>query len=263
MRAVVAMLVALVFVLPLVFMFAGSLREPGLPPPDGFEWIPAPASFVSYEAAVNIVPLGDYLVNSLIVVAVAVPVTVVIASWAGYAIAIASPRARSLLVAVSVVALMVPLSALWVARAAIYQWLGIIDTHWALIAPAFMATTPFYVLIFALAYSRIPKRLYEVARLEGMSPLAIWARVAFPLARPAAFAIAVLAFAWHWSNFTDPLLYISTVERSTLPLGLRALQSLEPTNHPILLAGAVLVTLPPVIAFLSAQRAFFTKTLEV
>ena len=48
-----------------------------------------------------------------------------------------------------------------------------------------------------------------------------------------------------------------------MPLGLRDLYSLEPTNHPILLAGAVLVTLPAVVAFLSAQRAFFTRTLDV
>jgi len=109
----------------------------------------------------------------------------------------------------------------------------------------------------------LPRRIYEAAELDGLSPLQIWRRVAWPLAKPAAFAVAVLAFAWHWSNFTDALLYISTEERSTLPLGLRDLYSLEPTNHPILLAGAVLVTLPPVFAFLSAQRAFFTRTLDV
>lgn len=262
-RALVATAAMVLFVLPLFFMFAGSLRLPGLAPPDGFEWIPATRTWSNYSFAGDIVPLARYALNSLVVVAVAVPLTVLIASWAGFAIAIAEPRTRKRLVIASVLALMIPLSALWVARAALYEAAGIIDTPLALIAPALMATTPFYVLIFALAYGRVPKHLYEAAELDGLSPLKVWARVAFPLAKPAAFAVAVLAFAWHWSNFTDALLYITSDERSTLPLGLRDLYSLEPTNHPILLAGAVMVTLPAVVAFLSAQRAFFTKTLEV
>lgn len=261
-RAIAASVVTVLFVLPLFFMVAGSLRPPGLAPPDGFEWVPAIRTWSNYSFANDIVPLARYGLNSLVVVAIAVPLTVLVASWAGFAIATAEPRTRKRLVLASVLALMVPLSALWVARAALYQASGIIDTPLALIAPALMATTPFYVLIFALAYGRVPKNIYEAAELDGLSPLKVWARVAFPLAKPAAFAVAVLAFAWHWSNLTDALLYITTTERSTLPLGLRDLFSLEPTNHPILLAGAVLVTLPAVIAFLGAQRAFFTKTLD-
>jgi len=262
-RALVTAAATIVFILPMFFMLAGALRRPGLPPPSGFEWLPAARTWSNYSFANDVVPLGDYALNSLLVVAVAVPVTVLIASWAGFAIATAEPATRRRLVVISVIALMVPISALWVARAALYDFAGVINTPLALIAPALMATTPFYVLIFALAYGRVPRRVYEAAELDGLSPFQIWRRVAWPLAKPAAFAVAVLAFAWHWSNFTDALLYISTEERSTLPLGLRDLYSLEPTNHPILLAGAALVTLPPVLAFLSAQRAFFTRTLDV
>lgn len=251
------------FLLPLLFMLSGSLRPPGLPPPDGFEWFPDVATWSNYRIVLDLVPLLDYMQNSLIVVAVAVPVTVLVASWAGFAIVTATPRTRRVLIVISLVALMVPVSALWVPRFVMFRWLGLVDTFWPLIAPALMATTPFYVLVFALAYWRIPKELYEAAALEGWSPFQVWRRVAFPLGKPAAFAIAVLAFVWHWSNFVDPLLFLSSQERFTLPLGLRALQTLEPTNHPLLLAGAVIVTVPPVLAFFAAQRAFFTRTLEV
>lgn len=258
-----AIAIAVIFATPLAFMVLGSMRAPGLPPPDGFELVPEGASWSNYRSVFAFVPLGRYLLNSLVIVAVAVPLTVVIASWAGYAIAAATPRLRRWLIAVSVVALMVPTSALWVPRFAGFRWLGAIDTLWPLVAPALMATTPFYVLLFALAYSRLPKTLFEAARLENMSPFQIWRRVAWPLALPAAFAVAILAFTWHWANFVDPLLYLSSKELFTVPLGLRALQTLEPTNHPILLAGAVISALPPVIAFLIAQRSFFVKTLEV
>jgi multiple sugar transport system permease protein len=126
-----------------------------------------------------------------------------------------------------------------------------------------MGTTPFYVLLFALVYSRLPRSLFEAAAVDGLTPLQTWWRVAFPLARPATFAIAVLAFVWHWSNFFDPLIYLSTEERFTLPLGMRALATLEPRLFPLTLAGALIATIPPVLAFVIAQKAFFRRTLEV
>lgn len=250
------------FLGPLVFMALGSLRAPGLPPPDGFELIPRDPTWTNYKTVFAFVPLERQFLNSLLVVAVAVPVTVLVASWAGFAIATATPRARRILIGLSLVALMIPLSALWVPRFVMFRWAGLIDTLWPLMLPALMATTPFYVLLFALSYLRVPKGLFEAARLENLSPFGIWRRVAWPLARPTSFAVAVLAFTWHWANFVDPLLYLSSAELYTVPLGLRALQTLEPTNHPILLAAAVLVSLPPIIAFLAAQRSFFVKTLD-
>jgi multiple sugar transport system permease protein len=262
-RTSLIVLLSLLFIGPLAFMLLGSLRAPGLPPPDGFEVVPRGLTWANFRTVFAFVPLGRQLVNSLFVVAVAVPVTVLVASWAGFAIATATPRARKVLIGLSVVALMVPLSALWVPRFVMFRWAGLIDTLWPLMLPALMATTPFYVLLFALSYSRLPTGLFEAARLENLSPMDVWRRVAWPLGRPTAFAVAVLAFTWHWANFVDPLLYLSSSERFTVPLGLRALQTLEPTNHPILLAGAVMVSLPPVIAFLAAQRSFFTRTLEV
>lgn len=262
-RALVGLALGALFALPLLFIVFGSLRPPGLPPPDGFALWPERLSLDTYRSAFAFVPLSRQIVNSLLVVAVAVPVTVVIASWAGFAIVSARGRSQRLLIAVSVVAMMVPVTALWIPRFVLVKWLGLLDTLWALMLPALMATTPFYVLIFALAYSRIPREVLEAAQLDGWSPFQVWRRVAFPLEKPAAFAVAILAFVAHWSNFTDALLYISDERISTVPLGLRALQSVEPANFPLLLAAAVVATLPAVVAFLIAQRAFFTRTLEV
>jgi multiple sugar transport system permease protein len=244
-------------------MVLGAMRPAGLVPPDGFEFFPRFASWTNFSLVFHFVPMGLYLRNSLFVVAIAVPITVLVASWAGFAIATASPRRQKALIVMTLAAQMVPLSALWIPRFAIFKWAGILDTPLPLIAPALIATAPFYVLIFALAYSRIPKDLFAAAELDGWSPFSVWRRVAFPLAEPAAFAVAVLAFVAHWSNFVDPLLYLNDPDRYTVPLGLRALQTLEPANYPILLAAAVIATGPPVIAFFLVQRAFFRKTLEL
>ncbi|MGH2807297.1 MAG: carbohydrate ABC transporter permease [Actinomycetota bacterium] len=251
------------FLVPVVFMFLGSLQTPGQPPPDGFDFIPEVARWDNYESVGFIIDIWKQMRNSLIVVVVAVPLTVLIASLAGFTIVTGSRRMRAFLLAVSVIALMVPATALWVPRFVMFKWLGVIDTLWALMVPALMATSPFYVLVFALAYFRIPTQLYEAARVEGLSPLRTWATVAWPLARPAAFAVAMLAFVFHWSNFIDALLYVAGEERQTIPLGLRALQTLEPTLHPLMLAGAAIATVPSLLAFLIGQQALFARTLEV
>lgn len=262
-RSIAITLACAVFLLPLGFLAVGSLRLPGLPPPAGFEWVPRPLSWSNYRTVFLFVPLWTYMKNSLVVVAVAVPVTVLVASWAGFAIVTASARTRKVLVVVSLAALMVPATALWVPRFVMLRGLGLTDSLVSLMTPALMGTTPFYVLLFALAYSRLPRTFFEAAALEGLSPLGTWRRVVWPLTRPVTFAVAILAFIFHWSNFVDPLLFISSREHFTLPLGLRQLHSLDPTNFPILLAASVIATIPAVIAFVVVQRAFFAKTLEV
>lgn len=262
-RALALGAVAVLFSLPPLLLVLGSLRQPGLPPPDGFDLVPVPPRFANYRSVFQVVPLGRMLVNSVVVAALAVPLTVAIASLAGFAIAAARPRLRRVLIGVSVLALLVPVSALWIPRFVLLRYTGLQDSLLALVAPALMATSPFYVLLFAFTYGRLPATLFDAARVEGLGPWRTWWWVAWPLSRPTAFAVALLAFAVHWSNFIDPLLYITSGERYTAPLGLRALATLEPANHPIFLAGAVIVTLPAVIAFLLVQRTLFARALEV
>ena len=262
-RTVGIVAAAAVFLVPLALMVLGSLRDPTIVPERGFELIPEELYFDNYRDVFSFAPLWTQMRNSLFVVLIAVPVTVVVASWAGFAIARSEPQRQRRLIAISLLALMVPATLLWIPRFVMFRWLGALDSPWPLIAPSVMATTPFYVLLFALVYARIPTSLYEAAELDGLSPFTVWRRVAFPLGKPAVFAVAVLAFVWHWSNFFDPLIYLSSEENYTLPMGLRGLGALEPRLYPLVLAGSVIAAAPAVIAFLAAQRAFFTKTLEV
>lgn len=251
-----AAVVAAIFLLPLWFMASGSLREPGTPPPRAPELLPRPVSTASYDQAFALVDLARHTLNSLIVAALTVPLAVLVASWAGFALLLLAPRARVALVALSFAALMVPLTALLVPRFAIFRWLGLTDTWAPLVAPALLGLSPFYVLLFYWSFRRIPRELFEAARLEGVTPLRAWRRLAMPLVRPVTAAVALLAFIVSWANFLDPLIYLFDSDLYTLPLGLRSLEVLDRTNYPILLAGAVVATVPVVAAFLVAQRYF-------
>jgi multiple sugar transport system permease protein len=258
-RHLPALLIAVAFLLPLFFMVSGSLRKAGLPPPRSPELIPSPLAWGNYERAFELVDIPRYMLNSLIVVAFAVPLTVLTASWAGFAMTRLTRRWAAALIAVSLIALMIPLTALLVTRFAIFKQLGVLDTFVPLIAPAIMGTSPFYVLLYYWSFKRIPGELFEAAWLEGSGPLATWWRVAMPLVRPVTVAVAVLAFVFTWSNFLDPLIYLFDQEKFTVPLGLRALSTLDRTNFPLLLAGSVAATLPVIVAFLYVQRYFLQE----
>ena len=84
---------------------------------------------------------------------------------------------------------MVPLTAVWLTRFLVLRELALVDTIGALLAPAWMGSSPFFVLIFYWSFRRQPVALVEAARLEGMSALRIWAVIAMPLARPAIAAV--------------------------------------------------------------------------
>jgi multiple sugar transport system permease protein len=248
--------IAMLFVLPLVWMIAASLRQPGLPPPRAIELIPNPIALSNYPRVFELLPWGRYFVNSLIVVSAAVPITIVVASLAGFALAQLSDRSRRVLLVLSLGLLMIPFSALWLTRFVLFSAIGLINSHAALIAPALAGTSPLFVLLFYWTFRRVPLELFESARLEGAHALAIWWRIALPIALPTAAAVAMLAFVFYWSDFLSPLLYVRSQSLYTLPVGLQQLQQLDRTNWPLLMSGAVLMTLPPVLLFLIVQRYF-------
>lgn len=255
-RTLGAVVVVAVFVPPLLLLISGSLYQPGLPPPPTPELLPDPLSTEGYAQAVELGGLIRATVNSLVVAVVAVPISVVVASLAGFAMARLPPRVTAAVVVASLVALMVPLTALLVPRFAVFRTLGLTDTFAPLIAPALLGTSPLYALVYFLAFRALPSDLYDACLLEDLTPMQMWWRVALPLVRPVTAALAALTFVLTWSNFLEPLVYVYDRDLFTLPLALRSLATLDPTNFPVFLAGAVIATVPVLLVFGIAQRRF-------
>jgi len=255
----VSILVSALFVLPLIWMFAASLRQPGLPPPRSIEWLPAPLVWSNYVRVFQILPLGHYVFNSLLVAGATVPITLITASLAGFAMAQLSRRGQDRLIILSVILLIIPTTAVWLARFILFRSLGLFNTHAALIAPSIMGSSPLFVLLFFWSFRRIPLELYEAARMDGASPLNIWWRVALPLSGATIVVVSILTFLLYWGDFITPLFYLKSQTLYTLPVGLRQLQELDRTNWPLLLAGSVVMTLPAVLLFAVVQRFFLQE----
>ncbi len=248
--------VVAIFAPPLMLLVVGSLQQPGLAPSPTPDLIPEAASTESYQRAAAMGGLVRAGVNSLVVAAVAVPLSVVVASLAGFALTRLSRRAVGVIVGASLVALMVPATATLVPRFAMFRVLGLTNTLVPLIAPVLVGTSPLYVLVYYLAFRTIPTELYDVCRIANMSTAQVWWRVGMPLVRPVTAAVAAMTFVLTWSNFLDPLVFLYDRDLFTLPLALRSLATLDRTNYPIFLAAAVLATVPALVVFGLTQRRF-------
>ncbi len=253
-------LLAAVFVFPLLLMVIAPLRQPGLPPPRGLgEVFPLSPSLQSFRDAFSLVPLGRSILNSIFVTGIAVPITILTASWAGLALTLIRGRLRVVIIAALVLLATVPLTAVWIPRFVLFDKLGLIGTYVPLIAPALMGGSPLFVLFYAVAFHRIPREVFEAAIMEGCGALRLWWRVALPLVKPTTAAIVLLSAVAFWSSFIDPLLYLKAEKDLTAPLMIHSLDLLGPTNWPVFLGASLVITLPIVVAFFAAQRLFQGK----
>jgi len=248
--------VALLFLAPLWWLVVAALHPPGDPLPVDLRLLPQRISLRNLVRLWQLLPMVRFTLNSLVVVALAVPLTLLISSWAGFAM-VQLPRAsQRRWVLLSLAVLMVPGIALWSTRFFIFKALGWLDSVWALIAPAWMGTSPFYVLMFYRAFRRIPAALYDAARLDGAGVLRAWSGVAMPLARPTAVGVALLSYLFYWGDFISPLLYLRSQSRYTLPIALQLTQQLGRSDWPLLMAAALWAAVVPILLFLLAQPYF-------
>ena len=256
-RQLIAVPTVALFLVPLWLMVVASLRPPGEAPSQTVQWFPSAPSWSNYVDVFEVVPFARYTANSLLVAAVAVPLSVVVASWAGFAIARLPRRSSMFLIVSCVVVLMVPATSLLVGRVSVFRWLGLTDTPIPLMAPALLGTSPLFVLLYAWTTSRLPKDLFDIAGEAGLSPIATWWRVAMPMQQGTTAAVASLGFVISWGNFLDPLIYVYDARWFTVPLGMRSLAIVPVSDQPLMLAASVMSCLPVLAAFLVAQRRLF------
>lgn len=246
----------LLFSLPILLAVAASLLPLGEIAQPAWPLELRQPQWGNYRILFERLPFGRYLLNSLFVVLVSVPLSVLVASLAGFALIRATPRWRRPLLIFALLTMLVPPSAVWLFRFQAFRQIGLIDSLAALIVPAIAGGNSLFVLIYFWALRQVPAELFEAAEIDGAGFLRSWWRVALPLVRPATAAVTLLAFTLFWGNFIEPVLFIYDPEKYTLPVGLQLLNQLDSANRPLLMAGAVVAMLPPILLFGVTQRWF-------
>ncbi|MFC0212991.1 carbohydrate ABC transporter permease [Paenibacillus chartarius] len=138
----------------------------------------------------------------------------------------------------------------------IYNNLGLVDSYIPLILPHFFGGGAFFVFLVVQFIRGIPRELDEAATIDGASVYGIFLRVIFPLVKPALVTVAIFTFIWSWDDFFSQVLYLSSIEKYTVGLGLRMFIDQFEVQWGQLLAISLLSILPSVVVFFAAQKHF-------
>jgi multiple sugar transport system permease protein len=248
-------LVSGVMIAPLAWMVLTSLKSPEQITTAPYSWWPRPWHWENYAEAVRAIPFLRYLTNSVVLCLGSVLGTLVSCSLVAYGFARLRWPGRDLLFGLMIATMLLPWQVTMVPRFLLIRELGLYDTLGALIVPKFFGEA-FYIFLLRQFFLTLPQEMIDAARVDGCSELGVLWRVVLPLARPALATVAVLEFIAAWNDYGGPLLYLNDPERFPLAYGLEQFVSSHSSETHLLLAAAVLFTLPMLVLFFCAQRFF-------
>ncbi|ACX62863.1 carbohydrate ABC transporter permease [Virgibacillus sp. LDC1] len=245
---------AVFMVFPFIWMLSTSLKTVGaisqMPP----QLIPNPLNWDNYVTIWNKVDFGRYTLNSFFIVSIEMVGSLVSSAFVAFGLAMFTFRLRGLIYMIMLATLMIPSQVTMIPTYFIWKEFGALNSYYPLIVPSFLGGA-FGIFLMHQFIKSLPKELYESATIDGCSPPGIFFKIYLPLCKPALAALGVFTFMGAWNNTLGPLIYLQDKELYTLPLGLLYLKS-ENVNQALLMAGAVITTLPVVIVYLFAQKQF-------
>ncbi len=245
---------AVFMVFPFIWMLSTSLKTVGaisqMPP----QLIPNPLNWDNYATIWSKVDFGRYTWNSFLLVALEMVGALLSCSMVAFGLAMFKFKLRGPIHLVMLATLMIPSQVTMIPTYFIWKQFHALNSYYPLVIPSYLGSA--FGIFLMLQYLRsLPKELYESATIDGCSPPGIFFRIYLPLCRPALAALGVFTFMGAWNNTLGPLIYLQDKDLYTLPLGLLYLKS-ENVNQALLMAGAVITTLPVVIVYLFAQKQF-------
>jgi ABC-type glycerol-3-phosphate transport system permease component len=246
---------AVSFLMPLLWMISTSLKpldEVFTYPP---HYIPSSFQWHNYVDGWQIIPFNTFLKNSLIVTCANVTGNLISCTLVAYGFARLRARGKNFFFFLMLATIMIPREVTIVPRFLLFSHLGMVNTLWPLILPAWFGY-PFFIFLLRQFFMSIPRDLDDAARIDGASHLQILLHILVPLSRPALATVAIFAFIGNWTNVLDPLIYLRSTEKYTLPLGLNLFRGPAFTQTNWLMAVSIITVVPVMVVFFVAQRAF-------
>ncbi|OZI28387.1 sugar ABC transporter permease [Bordetella genomosp. 7] len=247
---------AMIYLLPFVWMLSTSFKPADEIFRQGFHLLPQKwAAIENYTQALTQVPLLRYLANGVIVCGGILILQILVSLPAAYCFAKLEFRGKRMAWGLVLLSLMIPFQATAIPLYILLHHAGLLDTTAALIIP-FIASA-FGIFLMRQFFMGVPNDLIHAARLDGMGEFELVWRVLMPAAMPALIAFSIFSVVWHWNDYFWPLLVINSMDLATPPLGTMFFKNEESgTNYGPLMAGTVIITLPLLLFFLSAQKRF-------
>jgi multiple sugar transport system permease protein len=247
------LLIVFLSLLPFVWFFITSLKTEvevtAIPP----VLIPS-GSFDFYRSAVARYDLLHFVKNSMIIAGTTTTVTLLLAIFAGYALARLRLPGKGILLGSLLVASMFPQISIAGPVWRILQAIGWLNTYQGLVLPYVTLTLPLGVWIIASFFKELPTELEDAARIDGCGHVQTLFRIILPLAAPGIFTAAILIFIYAWNEFFFALLIMTQQHYQTLPVGIALFQGQYTLPWGEIAAASTIATLPLVLLVFIFQK---------
>ena len=248
------LLAALVSLAPFIGMVSSSFKPNNEIFQSGLQLLSSNPTVDNYRNVFAKAPMLQFLLNGLIVCLGVLIGQLLVIIPAGYAFAKLEFAGRDALFVIVIAALLVPGYITSIPNFLLFSDWKLLDTYWALILPFWGSS--FGTFLMRQFMRQIPDEIFDAARLDGANTMQLIWYVLLPLIRPAIAAFTIFSFIAHWNEFFWPLIVLRSENMFTPPAGIAYFAGAEGSKWGLIMAAAVIVILPLVIAFLTMRKQF-------
>lgn len=252
-RITLMVVLGVVFVTPLLWMFAASLKSEAEIAENPLSLVPHEWLFSNYAAA--FVEIRPFLWNSVQLAIINVVGVLIVSSLAGYAFARLEFAGRDTAFMLVLATAIIPSIVLLIPQYILFQRIGWIDTQMPLWVPRVM-TPVFGTFLLRQAFMSLPRELEDAAKVDGVGVFGIYGRVMLPQVKPALAAVAVFTFVESWNDLFGPLIFINSTNLQTLPIALASFSGEFFSTTNLLMAASAITVIPVLVVFVLAQKYF-------
>jgi raffinose/stachyose/melibiose transport system permease protein len=258
-RALLVALMALT-ILPFLSILTTALHPSGSLP-SGLAW-PTDPQWGNFLDAFEVANMTTLLASSTFIVLAVVPVALVLATMAGFAIGLLRIPGARLLLLLFVFGLTLPFEGIITPLYFLEREMGILNTRFAIVLPLIGLFMPFAVFWMRAHFANLPSDISEAARVDGANTWHLFWRVHVPLARPPIASLGILMSVWTWNQFLLALVLVEDPTQRTMAGALGAFQGHYATDIPLLCAGTILILLPTLVVYVLFQRHVIAALLQ-
>ena len=252
---IILLAIAVIFILPLYWIIITSFKFEGdifLIPP---QFLPNPVSWSNYPELLGRQNYLLYSLNSLKIASIGTFGVLLSCSMAAFAFARLKFPGSKIIFAILISTMMIPIQVTLIPQFLIFNAIGLVGTHWALIVPDFLARA-IGVFLIRQFFLTVPKELEEAARIDGCSNFGIYTRIFLPIAKPTLAALAIFSFMDQWNDLLRPVIYLTEASQRTLTMALAMFIDPYIAKWTLFMSGAILSMLPLLLIYIFAQRYF-------
>lgn len=256
---IVITLFGIVMIYPLLWVFSASFKTNA----EIFTTVGLIPSHFSLSAFMDgwkgtgQITFGTYLKNSFLLVVPTVIFTIISCTLVGYGFARFQFPFKKILFMLMISTLMLPNASIIIPRYIIFNKLGWLNTYLPFYIPAILGCYPFFIFLMVQFFRGLPKELEESAYIDGCNSFMVLIRILLPLCKPAIISTLIFQFIWTWNDFFNSLVYINSVSKYTIMLGLNTLiDATSKMNWNEVMAMSVIAMIPSIILFFACQKYF-------